>query len=241
MQINPEYDDYLTGASYTNHLDFKLMLEPEDFQYITKKQFLQFYCKKKKVIHAGFVDHTLDTIDRKIRKNTWLHKNLSDIASRCFGLDINEEGVNYVKNTLGYSDVECADVLAFDCNAFLLGKWDYLLVPDVLEHQNNPVWFLSQLSNKYRDVVGSVILTVPNAFARANFRTARSNCESINSDHRFWFSPYTLSKVIFEAGLKVDRIYTCRNGTIKKWSFIRNFYYSRKPYYRNTLIAIAKW
>jgi hypothetical protein len=241
MRIKPDFNKELSGEAYMSDMRFELDLEEIDAEYMTKRQFLESKCAGKKIIHVGFVDHTTATIDNKLGKNTWLHKNLCDVANRCYGIDINQEGVEYVKNEKGYTDVECSNILETRSDKIFSGTWDYLLVPDVLEHQNNPVSFLTHLAEKFSGVVNAIMITVPNAFTPVNIKNARSNIEAINSDHRFWFSPYTLSKVIVESGLTMESIHTCRNGTIKPWTFFKNAYFRRHPFLRNTIIAIVKW
>ena len=195
----------------------------------------------KKIVHIGFVDHTSESIDKKLAQGKWLHERLCRISKRCYGLDINQPGVDYVKNALGYKDVECIDVLKQDSSEIFSRKWDYLLIPDVLEHQNNPVDFLAGFARRFKGVAGEIVITVPNGFARENFNMAKRNFETINSDHRFWFTPYTLAKVITEAGLTVKEIRTCRSGTVKPWTWLKNRYYAKRPLIRNNIVAIVNW
>lgn len=36
------------------------------------------------------------------------------------------------------------------------------------------------------------------------------NSETVNSDHRYWFSPYTICKLIYQAGLNVTQLQMCK-------------------------------
>ena len=239
MIIHPDDRVYLHGDQYTNSLRVRFVFDTRDFTYQTRFQILEDRCRGKNVIHLGFVDHTPQSVDKKLKKNKWLHEALCRVTSRCYGLDIDQPGVDYVKNVLGYQDVACLDILKQDCADIFSGKWDCLLIPDVLEHQNNPVDFLAGFARRFKGVTAEIIITVPNGFARENHRTIRQNCEVINSDHRYWFTPYTLAKVITAAGLRVKEMRTCRSGTMKPWSVLKNYYYARHPLLRNSIVAIV--
>lgn len=241
MKIAQEQLPYLKGDQYTNSLHVKFVFDQQDFTYLTRFQLLEQLCKGKNVVHVGFVDHTPESIDKKLKNDKWLHEKLCRICTRCYGLDINKTGVDYVKNTLGYKDVECIDILKQDSEAIFSNKWSYLLIPDVLEHQNNPVDFLAGFARRFKGVAEEIVITVPNGLAQETFQMAKQNIEAINSDHRFWFTPYTLAKVITEAGLTVKEIRTCRSGTIKSWTWFKNRYYAKRPLVRNNLVAIVSW
>ncbi|MBM4163446.1 MAG: hypothetical protein FJ222_03265 [Lentisphaerae bacterium] len=239
MIIHPDDLVYLHGRQYTNSLRARFVLDPRDFIYQTRVHILEDRCRGKHVIHLGFVDHTPQSVDKKLKKNKWLHEALCRVASRCYGLDIDQPGVDYVKNVLGYQDVACLDILKQDCADIFSRTWDCLLIPDVLEHQNNPVDFLAAFARRFNGVAAEMIITVPNGFARENHRAVRQNCEVINSDHRYWFTPYTLAKVITAAGLRVKEMRTCRSGTIKSWTVLKNHYYARHPLLRNSIVAVV--
>ena len=55
------------------------------------------------------VDH-LPLVDKKIANGTWMHKMLDDKATRCLGIDINAEGIDYIKKP-GYKDTLAIDLI----------------------------------------------------------------------------------------------------------------------------------
>lgn len=77
----------------------------------------------------------------------------------------------------------------------------------MLEHVDNPVQFLEAVNKNYREIVDKIIITVPNAFSIFNFMTALSGKEAINTDHRYFFTPYTLCKIAYMAGMMPEEIY----------------------------------
>ena len=106
----------------------------------------------------------------------------------------------------------------------------------MLEHIDDPVGFLVALREKFSGCVQELIITVPNAFSQKNHERAREGIEKINSDHRYWFTPYTLAKVVVSAGLTPDRFILCESGEIKPGRRLRNARLRRRPLLRNDII-----
>jgi hypothetical protein len=193
--------------------------------------------KGKNIIHVGFADH-LPLIPRKIENNTWLHKRIMNVASSCIGIDIDKETVDYVKNTIGISDVYALDITdkASLPPQVLNKQWDYLVLGEVLEHIDNPVHFLGNIANNFRGIAKRLVITVPNAWDVVNLRSLRKHQELINTDHRFWFTPYTLAKVGTRAGLKVEEFHLVMNYTPGIWW--KKILLKRYPMMRETVLMI---
>jgi 2-polyprenyl-3-methyl-5-hydroxy-6-metoxy-1,4-benzoquinol methylase len=135
---------------------------------------------------------------------------LVDACERCVGIDINEEAVNFVRDELQFEDVYMCDILKDDITAIIGDdRFDYLILGEVLEHTDDPVNFLATLAAKTSGRVGRYLITVPNAFSFANLQSTWKSREYINSDHRYWFTPYTLAKVTARAGLEVEELGLC--------------------------------
>ena len=115
-----------------------------------------------------------------------------------------------------------------------------MVLAEIVEHIDNPVAFLRSLADRYRGSVEAFIITVPNAFDEGNQRFAMSDIEAVNSDHRFWFTPYTICKVAHAAGLSIDTVRTCQNGVIKRRHPWRNRRLARRPFLRNGIILTAR-
>jgi hypothetical protein len=52
-----------------------------------------------------------------------------------------------------------------------------------------------------------IIITVPNISSKHRFNSIVSNVECINSDHRYWFTPFTSAKVVTCSGMNMSNIY----------------------------------
>lgn len=239
MQLSLEDMAALSGETFISNYHFKPEFDEKDKQYLTRRSILKELCADKNIIHLGCVDHNIEMITEKLKRGKWLHDDLVNVSKRCLGIDLNKTGLDYIEAELGIKDLLCQDIIENDASEILDNEWDYFLIPEVLEHQDNPVWFMSKLREKYAGNVSQFVITVPNAFDLQNQKTIRKNREEINSDHRFWFSPYTLSKVLVKAGFTDITLRMSRNGKIKKRAALKNLRLAQKPFLRNNIIAIA--
>ncbi len=236
MEFMKNATPYLGGDDFSKGYAFRFELDKDDLIYRSRNEILIEQCRDKKIIHLGCVDHNIKIISEKLARSKWLHAELVAVAEHCLGVDINAKGIDYISNTIGIRDVIALDIVHDECSVITSRKWDILLIPDVLEHINDPVAFLSEIRRKFDKCISTVIITVPNAFALQNFSYSRRNIECINTDHRYLFSPYTLAKVATEAGFKIDKFLMCNSGVVKKHQFLKNYAYSRRPLTRNSIV-----
>jgi len=241
MRISKDYNPYLSGDKYSNGLKVKFLMESGDELYRSRSDVLAEICTGKRIIHVGCVDHDIDSIEKKIKRNKWLHKNLCEAAERCFGVDIQEDGIRYLREVLGYEDVAAVNIIDEEFEPFVQEEWDYLLLPEVLEHIDNPVDFLSGIRRRFIGKLDNLIITVPNAFSKDIIKGAQKDMEFINSDHRYWFTPYTLAKVAVQAGFSVQRFIMCKHGIVKRRSFARNAWFRRHPLMRGDVVMILSF
>ena len=240
MLFPAETRQYLTGEKYTNALQVAFEFEKEDYRYRTQIDLLCEIAKDKKIVHLGCVDHNISTINHKLKRNKWLHSRLCQSAQRCHGVDIEAEGIRYIKEQLGFNDTSCADIFSDQFKSIAEGdSWDYIFIPEVLEHLDDPSGFLQAIAEQYSITFKKMVLTVPNGISHDNWKLAKKGYEVINSDHRFWFSPFTLAKTIDTAGMVVERILMCRHGTINWRALRRNRFYKKHPLLRNDILCIA--
>ena len=204
----------------------------------TRLERLLALAKGKRVLHIGCCDH-IGLIDEKIAKRTWLHGLLLESAEECLGIDIDSEAINYVKS-LGYDGVYCCDILE-DYPEELKGHhFDLVILGEIVEHLDSPVEFLRALHSRI-DYNYELIVTVPNAFTLENFINVLGHFERVNSDHRAWYTSYTISKVLSRGGYHVKAIdYAFRsepNGYVGSSELMKRLY--AHPEYRDVLIVRA--
>lgn len=164
--------------------------------------------ENKKVLHLGCTDH-LSILKNKLEHGAYLHRQLSYVAEKCLGIDINSKAVNFLKSE-GIHNIIISDITEPGNEKITQEDWDYLLMAEVLEHINDPVAFLKAIKNNYKNNIRGIIITVPNAFGLIHLSyPLNQGTESINSDYRYWFTPYTLCKVVYEAGFIIDDLIMC--------------------------------
>jgi len=241
MFFDKTVETYIKGDHFSNGLKVKIKSNDEDKKAQNRLNYLDEITKNKTVIHVGCVDH-LPLIEEKRTKNIWLHERLDKSSSKCLGIDINEEGISYLQNKLGYTDVLQMDILTDEIPSEIQKQnWDYMIMGEILEHVDNPVLFLSELRKKFSSSVNCLILTVPNAFRYTNFVYGLKNIEFINSDHRFWFTPYTLAKVCSMAGFSVESYYLCQGFQLPRRKFLTKLLLQKFPLLNDTIILNARF
>lgn len=231
---NEKIDKYLKGSSFSNGTAIKITNQKN---YVVIRQwYLREIVTGKKVLHFGFVDHE-EIIEYKIATNNWLHKIINETSVRCAGIDINCSGVQKVRE-LGFDDIFCTNIIQDELIEELKNEdWDIVLLGEVLEHVNNPVEFLKAIRDKLKINTKEILITVPNAFYYKNFLNTFQNIEFINTDHRYWFTPYTLSKLLYEAGYKPYEIKLISTFHVKNY-MIRKLL-SKFPLLNNDILIRA--
>lgn len=236
MKISADCQPFLSGRRFSSHLEVQFDFDGDDRRYRSRVDWLLDICRGKNVLHVGCVDHDVGSIRHKMLKRKWLHQLLVEVSSCCHGIDLNTAGIEFMRTELGYDEVTSANAVGDVPREILNRNWDVLLLAEVLEHIGNPVEFLTRMHDKYKHCARELIITVPNAFAFENLRFIRRKKESINSDHFFWFTPYTLARVVTEAGMSPGEIIMCRGGVVKPWQLFRNLRLAKNPLLRNNIL-----
>lgn len=243
MKIDKKALEYLSGVSFHNGLVFQISdYETPFFQKVESRiSKITDYCKNKKVLHIGCTDH-IELITDKMGSGTWLHDILSKESSKCIGIDIDKEAIKHANkycHNIFYCDVTSNDIPKEVSEEY----WDLVVLGEVIEHIGNPLLFLDAMKKNIKAT--KLLITAPNAFRWNNIKNIHKGVECINSDHRFWFTPYTLAKILADAGF--NPIWFC---------FAESFYWSmkrcvmnpihwlhirRKPTYCDTILMVASF
>ena len=203
MKYDQQILKFLNGESFQTSLTVDL--EKTKYEIIPRETAIIDLIKNTNVIHIGCSDH-IQVINEKIQTNTWLHKLITDNSKNCIGIDIDRESIAYIKNSLGYTNVFHGDILSDDFDAIKQTKWDYVVFGEIMEHIDNPVNFLKVFKSRFGANVERFIITVPSIYNKRQFGNMLKYKEVINSDHRFWFTPYTISKIVAAAGFIPENI-----------------------------------
>lgn len=218
MTFDEETWRYLRGEKFSNRIDVPL---PYKEAIPNRVAFLTAMARGKRIVHLGCLDHQ-PLIAEKIERRQWLHKELTDVAAACIGVDIDEHALKYVQSTFGYNNIVLGNFTTDRFEAITNSNWDYAILGELLEHIDNPVQFLSSIRANYAGQIDRIVVTVPNAWTQITMRMAKSSIEMINSDHRYWFTPYTLAKVLYQAGMNTEEIKFANRIPLGTYDLIRH-------------------
>lgn len=203
MKIEPEVLKYLKGEAFRTSLFVDI--GKTKHKIISREAAIIELIKAQNVIHIGCSDH-IPVIKQKIESNSWLHKLITDNAKICIGIDNDRESIEFIKKETGFQNVYYGDILTDNFENINEIKWDYVVFGEIVEHLDNPVNFLKVFKEKYGEKVSKFIITVPSIYNIHQFKNMMNFLEIINSDHRFWFTPYTIAKVLVSAGYNPEKI-----------------------------------
>ena len=206
------FEELLSGREIDHDHYFRSTL-----QYFAagRNELLKRICLNQRVVHVGFADH-LDLIPKRRQDGTWLHDIIGSSATQLIGLDVNEKAVNYLTSQ-GVENLFCCDVFGTEVEAIATQySSDVILLPDVIEHLPDPVAFVNRLSALFEGA--RLVVSVPNYLSyRSILSAAFTSAERINTDHRCWFSPYTLTKCLWLGGFNVTRLHAAPLGAARSW------------------------
>ena len=221
MKFDLRTRNFLSGARFSNAERFDLGNRGRALRRVER---LVDLCRGQRVLHVGCCDH-LDLIRSKVAQGVYLHQHLCKVAARCVGSDINEQGIALL-HELGFPEVYRPDAVP-DV------EYDICLLADVIEHVGDVVAFLKAM---HRYSFKQIVVATPNAFRLRNFL---SSGELINTDHRYWFTPYTLCKVLVDAGYEPQRVELCHSDYLSGKGALAARLLDFMPKYRDTLIVTA--
>lgn len=219
MHRNSTVDSYLSGRTFSNAGKFQIGREP----LIDRATLITGLARGKRVMHLGCADH-LPLIQQKRADGSYLHDQIAEVAQRLVGVDTNAAALDEMR-IAGIDDLYLPEDLPSDL------ELDLVIAPDVIEHVGNVEDFL-----KYAGSFGCpVLITTPNALGMENRTRLRS--EFVNTDHRYWFSPYTLARSLVAAGFTLDKFYY--TGGFAKRKPLRSLGTMLFPISRNGLGILA--
>ncbi len=173
-----------------------------------KHQLITELVKDKHVIHYGCVDDDVDLIKHKHKTGYYLHKLVTDSAASAVGIDLNKGSFKFLGKEMGVNNIVYGDVEdpgTFDVEKKVLKRADIVLIPDLIEHLNNPGNMLSGIIKYFSPDVRILILT-PNPFAWYNFVATLLNKEIFTPYHTAYYTTESISILLDRYGIKIDQI-----------------------------------
>jgi 2-polyprenyl-3-methyl-5-hydroxy-6-metoxy-1,4-benzoquinol methylase len=186
--------DAVTGEpAKMTQITIKAPLKLEPISLINRDDWIIERVKGKKVLHAGPTDNLLT--DSRAGLDQLLHQKLRRAGCQVTGVDIDLEGINFLRTKFGIDDIVHGSIEVLD-EVFPDQKFDVILAADVMEHLNNPGLFL-QSARKLLEPDGELIITVPNAFSFKKFLgVAIFHEERNHPDHVSFYSFMNLHQLL---------------------------------------------
>jgi 2-polyprenyl-3-methyl-5-hydroxy-6-metoxy-1,4-benzoquinol methylase len=199
------YGPFLCGEKWSNGQRFRdLSLS----KTVNRIEYLRWRCTGKKVLHMGCLGHA-GNFRKSIKNGTWLHGILLNVSELCIGIDVDSSAYNLVQRELGIENIQLLDLSKpledKDLDHLCQIQWDLIVCPEVLEHITNHQQFLQNLRRLAHSRT-ILIITGPNAFRFANFLNALRGFEDLNTDHKYWFTFFTLSRLLTASGWKPSQL-----------------------------------
>jgi len=167
---------------------------------VSREKFIEELAREKRVLHFGFLDAPFS--DEKIDKGQLLHMRLQQGAGFLYGVDIDQEALQIYRQRSGDEQNAIYDIQTQnEIPGFLSNEYDLILFSEVLEHLPHPFLALQNLHRLSIANGGAMLcVTVPNAFSFTGFSAAMQGNEVVHPDHYFYFSPFTLRKILLDSG-----------------------------------------
>jgi 2-polyprenyl-3-methyl-5-hydroxy-6-metoxy-1,4-benzoquinol methylase len=178
--ISAQYTDFSENIAFNDH----------------KIKFATRYCQNKSVLDIGCVQHNPENYKSKY----WLHKALKQVSSDLVGIDLYEEGVQYL-NDKGFN------IILADAQSFDLGRqFDVIVAGDLIEHLENFSGFFSSCV-KHMHSESRLLISTPNPWYWRNIiKAALSKEVNNNPEHTCWLCPRTLRQLVSRHGLDIGEI-----------------------------------
>jgi len=167
-------------------------------------------CRGKRVLHLGCADYpfTYQPGDR------FLHKQLSDVVTELWGVDVSPEGVAALR-ARGFSNLIVSDVEHLDRRLLPAQPFDVIVAGEILEHLESPGGFFRSLGS----IMGpqtELIVTTPNAPTFKFLLFSFLGREKVHHEHHYYFSYFTIAQLLAKTGLRDKEIYyyqdVCHRG-----------------------------
>jgi hypothetical protein len=147
--------------------------------------FTQFLAGKR-VLHIGYADWPITDVTAN------LHVLLDPVCARLDGVDPHDEAAAAIRpHVKGELFASLAEVV---------GSYDVVLIPEVIEHVGNLEAFFAEVD---RIDFKTALITAPDAYScmSRHFDLVRGGAEEtfvevVHPDHNCWFTPYTLWNLV---------------------------------------------
>jgi len=208
---------------------------------VDRNTFLVAAARGKSVLHLGCADAPY--FHRRGGDGTLLHSQLVAVAREIVGVDVNQEGVRFLTDDLGFKDVIRGDVESLAELKFNR-TFELIVAGELLEHLPNPGLCLTGVKGLLAKD-GALLVTVPNAFSLKGFLRVARGVEFVHPEHVAYFSSVTMRRLLELCGYSLvsHAYYVSKSASrlkravdILMFSLVRCF----SPYLSDGLVVEAK-
>lgn len=167
----------------------------------TRFELIDRYCRGKRVLDLGCVDHNLPNA----HKDRWLHGRIVSCAERTVGVDYAATAVEELRRQ-GYEIIRADVTRPLDLNE----RFEVVVIGNLIEHLSN---FAGLFENITRTLEpgGVVLISTNNPFyIEQYFYSAFKNDIIVNEVHTCWLDPVTLDQLARRFGLHTIRVHWIR-------------------------------
>lgn len=186
-----------------------------------RQEYIVDFCKGKRVLDIGCT--CWPNTELRMKHETFLHERLLRVASLVHGIDIDQDGIKYMREVRGYTGVFCIDATDLQgSHPELLDAYDVIVLGDIVEHVTNPQDVLAAAASRLKKG-GQLIVTLPNAFHLYSFMKAlagRAN-EPTHPDHVAYYSPMNIEELFRRCGLQLLELRGSYEDSYKE-SFVKS-------------------
>lgn len=185
---------------------------------LLKSRLIERIVRGKKVVHIGCVDDHFEMIQYKKERGFYLHDIISATAAECIGIDINEPLVRKLRDVYGINNIAVANAeklqdihmegISREELLAKLASFDTIMLPDLIEHLNNPGEMLGGMKAIFGKDARIYICT-PNPFFISNFILTLFRREIYSPFHTFYFTTESMAVLLGRYGIRIVNTYPC--------------------------------
>ena len=185
---------------------------------LEKKSLIEKIVRGKNELHIGCIDDNLEMIGYKKRKGFYLHDIICQSAKSCMGIDINQHLAEKLEEIYGIKNIAIANVEHLEDISMKnmeksslmdnLKNYDTIMIPDLIEHLNNPGNMLDGMKKVFSHDAKIYICT-PNPFFISNFILTLFGREIYSPYHTTYFTTESMSVLLARHGIRIIGTFPC--------------------------------